>query len=228
MENRSAKERLRAAAFELFESQGFERTTVDEIAARAGAGRTTYFRHFPTKEDVIFPDHDALLASVGERLAAASSGARAVAVAEAARLVLRHYLAEGELARSRYRLTRAVPALREREIAGQRRYQRTFLDFIRTWLGTGQEAALDADLRAELMADAVVTAHNHVLRQWLRGSTTTPEADFDRAMDRVLRLFVQSWDPADSEAPDAVVMVVRTRRDLDALVPDLERVLAED
>jgi len=224
MENMPVKDRLREAAFGLFESQGFERTTVDDIAARAGVGRTTYFRHFPTKEDVIFPDHDVLLASVGERLATASPSTGSVAVVEAARLVLRHYLAEGDVARSRYRLISAVPALREREIAGQRQYQRTFLGFIRGWLDQGP----DAELRAELMADAVVTAHNHVLRQWLRGRTSTPEADFDSAMDHVLRLFVHGGTWVESEGPDTVVMVVRTSRALDALVPELERVLADE
>ena len=222
----SSRERMISAAYELFEQRGFERTTVDDSAARAGVGRTTFVRAFATKEDVIFPDHDALVASVRERLAAATPSAALVAVTEAARLVLLHYLAEGELARSRYRLTSNVPALRAREISGQRQYQHTFLTFIRTWM-TEESGDAGAPLRAELMADAVVTAHNHVLRQWLRGRTTTPEADFDAAMAAVVELFAGRTPSGTSAgaAGDTVVLVLRTRRDLDDVLPELKRVL---
>src|SRR3712207_5887926 len=57
-------DRLRAAAFDLFSSQGFDATTVDDIAQHARVGRTTFFRHFRTKEDVVFPDHPGLVAAV--------------------------------------------------------------------------------------------------------------------------------------------------------------------
>lgn len=215
----TVKERLAQAAFELFAERGFDETTVDEIAARAGTGRTTFFRAFGSKEEVVFPDHETVLASVQARLDAASPGAEPVAVAEAARLVLQHYLAEGELARTRYRLTSRVPALRAREIASQRQYQRVFLAFARRWYAEGYGAG--ADLRAELLADAVVTAHNHVLRQWLRGRTDSPEADFDAAMAEVLRLFASG--PA-SDSP-AGVLVLRTDRDLGPLLPQLRELL---
>ena len=60
--------RLREAAYALFEQQGYAATTVDQIAARAGVGRSTFFRAFGSKEDVIFPDHDALVARVAARV----------------------------------------------------------------------------------------------------------------------------------------------------------------
>jgi len=41
------------AAMRLFGRQGFAATTVDEIAAAAGIGRRTFFRYFPTKEDIV-------------------------------------------------------------------------------------------------------------------------------------------------------------------------------
>jgi AcrR family transcriptional regulator len=47
-------ERLQTAAFELFDEQGFERTTVAEIARRAGLTQRTFFNHFADKREVLF------------------------------------------------------------------------------------------------------------------------------------------------------------------------------
>ena len=49
----STRRRLVDSAMALFAEQGFEGTSVEDIAARAGVGRTTFFRHFPTKDDLI-------------------------------------------------------------------------------------------------------------------------------------------------------------------------------
>ena len=43
---------LEQVAFALFTSRGFDATTVDEIAAAAGIGRRTFFRYFPSKNDI--------------------------------------------------------------------------------------------------------------------------------------------------------------------------------
>ena len=48
----TSREELEQAAFALFAAQGFEATTVDEIAAAAGIGRRTFFRYFPSKNDI--------------------------------------------------------------------------------------------------------------------------------------------------------------------------------
>ncbi len=47
-------ERLQVAALELFAEQGFERTTVAEIAQRAGLTPRTFFNHFTDKREVLF------------------------------------------------------------------------------------------------------------------------------------------------------------------------------
>jgi AcrR family transcriptional regulator len=49
-------EALRAAALELFASQGYDRTSTAQIAAHAGVSEMTLFRHFPSKEGLLLDD----------------------------------------------------------------------------------------------------------------------------------------------------------------------------
>jgi AcrR family transcriptional regulator len=216
----TTKERLTEAAFALFAERGFEQTTVDDIAERAGVGRTTFFRTFGSKEQVVFPDHERILTAIRERLSTSTPETAVIAVSEAARLVLHHYLAEGERARRRYALTKSVPALRDRERAGIQQYERVFQEFIHRWMGSEPGTAL----RAALMANAVVTAHNHVLRHWLRGETDAPDADFDDAMGELGGLFGPDSRPG-GDAGGTAVVLLRTDAALDQLRPRVERLL---
>ncbi|MGW1027937.1 TetR/AcrR family transcriptional regulator [Streptomyces sp. NPDC002577] len=214
--------RLMDAAFALFDERGYEQTTVDDIAERAGVGRTTFFRHYRSKEAVIFPDHDRLLDLIRDRLATSSHSTALVAVSDAVRLVLLHYIDEGDLARRRYALTSKVAALRDREIASVARYQRLFREFISEWMGDPTESA---SLRAELMAAAVAAAHNHVLRRWLRGEASDPVAEVDEAMREVLALFPGPQSSREAGDGGATVVMFRTGQDFEALLPSLRRLV---
>src|SRR3954451_4510921 len=57
-ERKKAKTRaaIRDHAMRLFEEQGYAATTVDQIAEAAEVSQSTFFRYFPTKEDVILTD----------------------------------------------------------------------------------------------------------------------------------------------------------------------------
>ena len=223
----SARERLADAAFDLFDERGYEQTTVDDITERAGLGRTTFFRHYRSKEDVIFPDHDRLLEQVAERLHTSSHGTALAAVSDAVRLVLLHYIDEGDLARRRYALTSKVPALRDREIASVARYQRLFREFIASWMAdtVSPDMGEPAPLRAELMAAAVVAAHNHVLRRWLRGDSLDPAREVDDALRLVISLFTASAAKADGGG--TTIVAFRTGQDIDLLIPALRDLAGE-
>lgn len=55
---RATRDAIVDAALDLFEEKGFAATTVDEITERADVAQRTFFRHFETKEAVLFPDVD--------------------------------------------------------------------------------------------------------------------------------------------------------------------------
>ncbi|RFU84554.1 TetR family transcriptional regulator [Streptomyces triticagri] len=176
------REALAQAAFELFTERGYEQTTVDDIVARAGVGRRSFFRYFPSKEDAVFPDHDRCLDDMTAFLKANPGDDPVAAVCDAARIVLRMYTANPDFSVQRYRLTREVPGLRTYELSVVRRYERALAGYLRRRFAD----APDGSLRAEVIAAAVVAAHNNGLRSWLRsGGEEDPEAEVDRALSFV-------------------------------------------
>ncbi len=66
-----ARGRLIRAAIDLFAEQGYDRTTVAEIAERAGLTKTTFFRHFPDKREVLFIGQASLMEHARTGIAAA-------------------------------------------------------------------------------------------------------------------------------------------------------------
>ena len=222
MDKPTTRERLAQAAFDLFSERGYEQTTIDDITERAGLGRATFFRNYRSKEDVIFPDHDLLLGQVRDQLRSTSHGSPLAAVSDAVRLVLLHYLDEGDLAKRRYALTSTVPALRDKEIVSVARYQRLFREHI----AERMPKLADSALRAELMAAAVAAAHNHVLRRWLRGESTDPVREVDVALRRVTGLFTARV-PA-GEADGTTVVAFRTSQPLEALLPEIRQLFGAE
>ncbi|MBZ4486970.1 TetR/AcrR family transcriptional regulator [Microbacterium sp. cx-55] len=199
----AARNDVVAAALDLFARQGFEATSVDQIAQAAGISRSTFFRQFGGKDDVVFADHEELL----ERLRTYLSGEHAdpwEAVCEASLQVFRHFAADPELARRRYTVVRGVPALRDREIVTVFRYERLFDEYLRRSL-----PGLDP-LDAVGFAALVTAVHNHVLRQLLRGPKKVPVTVLRRALDEALDRFGVGTSPRTGE--DEVVVAVFPRR----------------
>lgn len=199
-----ARNTVVATALDLFDRQGFEATSVDQIAQAAGISRSTFFRQFGGKDDVVFADHEFLLGQVREYLAASHDDPWR-AVCEASLTVFRHFAADPELARRRYTVVRTVPALRDREIIAVFRYERLFDEYLRRAM-----PGLDP-LDAVGFAALVTAVHNHVLRQLLRGGKKVPVTVLRRALDECLRRFGVG-DAADASAPDDVVVAVFPRR----------------
>ena len=87
-----ARERLVVAAVDLFTEQGYDATTVAEIAERAGVTRSTFFRHFTDKREVLVAGQETLSRLLAEGIAEAPAGAtplEAVAAGLRARLAAR-------------------------------------------------------------------------------------------------------------------------------------------
>ncbi|MEV7215407.1 TetR family transcriptional regulator [Kitasatospora cineracea] len=220
------RDALVEAAFELFSERGFEQTTIDDIVSLAGVGRRSFFRYFPSKEAVVFPDHDGCLADMTAFLGAADpAGDPVEQVCDAARLVLRMYAGNPAFSVGRYRLTKQVPTLRIHELSVVWRYERTLAGHLRTRYA----ARSDGALRADVIAAAVVAAHNYALRAWLRSGG---EGDVGAAVDEALQLVVDTWgDGAEggggggSQDDEVVVMVARRGTPMWRVVQGVEAAL---
>ena len=113
----NARGRLAQAALTLYVGQGFEQTTVAEIAARAGLTERTFFRHFADKREVLFYGmdmaRDLLARAVADAPASAVPMDAVGAALEAAGALLQE---NPERVRLRDAIVSANPELREREL----------------------------------------------------------------------------------------------------------------
>ncbi|GAA4663127.1 MULTISPECIES: TetR family transcriptional regulator [Amycolatopsis] len=218
---RRLRHALTVAAIDLFLAQGYDATTVDEIAAAAGVGRRTFFRYFRSKEDAIFPDHEEVLRDIERSLATALPTQDPVAVAcTAVGLVLEHYLADPDVSLKRFALTRSVPSLRDREVATVDRYQRVFARYLRERFQSAGDPA--ADLRASVAAAAVAAANNHVLRRWLRSGG---KDDVHAAAKEAFQLVVDAFSPPVKPGGQTVVAVLEASAPVSEVVRQISAAL---
>ena len=70
-----ARERLVVAAVDLFTEQGYDATTVAQIAERAGVTKSTFFRHFPDKRELLVAGQETLSRLLAEGIAEAPDDA---------------------------------------------------------------------------------------------------------------------------------------------------------
>ncbi|MGW1560072.1 TetR family transcriptional regulator [Streptomyces sp. NPDC002144] len=221
------RDALVAAAFQLFLERGYEQTTVDDIVALAGVGRRSFFRYFPSKEDVVFPDHERCLAEMTAFLAESTDDQDPVQrVCDAVRIVLRMYTENPTFSVQRYRLTKKVPGLRAYELSVVWRYERAFADHLRGRLAGRQ----DGTLRADVIAAAVAAAHNNALRSWLRSDGQGDASDaLDHALGYVQSAFSAPSAPdGEEETEDVVVVVSRRGAPLWRVVQEIEGALEKE
>ena len=113
----NASERLAVAALELFAERGYENTTVIDIAQRAGLTKSTFFRHFQDKREVLFGD-GTMNGLLAEAIAAAPATATPLeAVAQALDAIGRRAFTPARRAfvARRRAVIAANPELQERE-----------------------------------------------------------------------------------------------------------------
>ena len=158
-ERRSARTReaLREAALRLFAEHGYGETTVARIAAEAGVSHMTFFRHFPTKEDVVLQDeYDPMLEDLVRAQPRTRPALRRVrdAVMSAVPQV---YAQERDVLLQRSRLLLTTPSLRSRLGESMRGSQTAFERGLSD-TGDAESIALEVRVVAAACTSALATA----------------------------------------------------------------------
>lgn len=121
---RQTRERISDAAMSLFLENGFEATTVDDIAVRADVSKRSFFDYFATKEDVVFAWQDNFGTALAAAVAARPSTEPLIAVVEEA-LVVAAVAATEPRALAISKLIHSAPALGARDQLKYTRLEQT-------------------------------------------------------------------------------------------------------
>lgn len=154
---------LAAQAQRLFVENGFEQTSVEDIAATVGVSRRTFFRYFPTKADVIWVESEAeheLFEQLLEHSPENQSSWAAVTAAYIA--TLDHGRAEDDWARHRARLILYEPAVQAQANHVLRRWRTTVTHFVANRRRCDVE-----DVTARAAGHAAVAASIAAHEHWL-------------------------------------------------------------
>jgi AcrR family transcriptional regulator len=162
----------------LFRSQGFDATTVEQLAAAADISPSTFFRYFPTKEAVVM--YDAIDPRVADAFRAQPPD---LSVLEAIRMAIRTAFAdmpadERERQAEREALIRTVPELRLRMLEEFARSMDLIVELVAQRSGRSTDDPVVRDLAGAIIGISMAT--------WLEHGEVSHQHDFLRALDEGL------------------------------------------
>jgi AcrR family transcriptional regulator len=179
----ATRDRIHRTALLLFREQGYDATTVEQIAAAAGVSHMTFFRYFPAKEDVALSDsYDSLLAGAIAQTPASWPVVERVRAAftEGFRQV---YAGERDTLLAQNKLIVSTPALRERLWANQVATQQLILQA----LGADQPDPSPSFADRVAVAACLAAATTAILT-WVENDGTPELPDLmDQAFDALTR-----------------------------------------
>ncbi|KAA0095968.1 TetR family transcriptional regulator [Mycolicibacterium sp. P1-18] len=183
-----SEERLKQAAMELFDEQGFENTSAVQIAHRARVTTRTFFRYFPDKQSILFVDADLLRTALLQGIHDAQDVTEPL---EVVTRVLVEFDWEGlgskQIQRRRAAMITANPELLERELNKERQMAVAFGDALRQ-RGVEPRAA-------ELAARVGIQVFQMAYRLWLNADEGTDVATTMAASMSTLAAIVPAVSP---------------------------------
>jgi AcrR family transcriptional regulator len=175
------RDELSEAALKLVAFQGFEETTIDQMAAAAGVSRRTFFRYFQSKEDVIIE----FLSDLGRKLSTALQSRPpdeppAEAVRQALRVFTDKFWEHPEKSSRLARVTVDTPALLARYLERQVAWKATMTAELARRTGTDPTT----DLQPAVVVAVAFAAFDTALMRW----ATRPDEDLNALVEECFTL----------------------------------------
>src|SRR5215467_13684278 len=175
----TSREELEQAAFGLFAENGFEQTTVDDIAAAAGIGRRTFFRYFPSKNDIPWGAFELELERMRVRLKACPPEVPLMDAIRVALIDFNHVEpAQVPLHRRRMELILRVPTLLAHSTLRFTAWREVVAEFVAERTGRRPD-----DLAPQAIAHAVLGVAIAAYEHWL----DDPGSDLGALLDDAMR-----------------------------------------
>ena len=176
---RRTETELRSAALALFGERGFDQVTVDDITDAAEVSKTTFYRYFESKEDVLLGRASDKLELMRVALAAQPVDESVLAAIRNAFLVVAdRFEIEREERLALRRLLQETPSLAARNLAHQSAWELLLREFVAQRLGD----AVDG-LRPRVLAATVTAALRAAIDKWTdAGGTTDLHSDIGAAL----------------------------------------------
>jgi AcrR family transcriptional regulator len=164
---RRAKDAIRRAALDLFSERGFDAVSVTDIAERAEVGRTTFFRYFGDKQEVLFSDAAEAIDDAPKSPAAPAErigSSMTAALAAAKRLVIGYVegiTADPGAYQRHQELVASHPDLYARSLVKQRRYADALTSRLQSWGATPSTARQAAEIGLACFYAGQAAAHDN-------------------------------------------------------------------
>lgn len=176
---------IERAAFSLFQEQGFDETTMEQIADAVGVGRRTLFRYFPSKNDIPWGQFDDSLRNFAAHLAQVPVSVPVADAVHRCVVAFNDFDADSlPQHRIRMRLILETPALQAHSALRYAAWRAVIEDFVAQRLGVGADAVVPR-LAGHVSLALAVTSYE----QWLLDPASELTGILDLAM-RELRSYL--------------------------------------
>ncbi len=189
--------RLERAALELFDEHGFDRTTVAQIARRAGLNERSFYRYFTDKREALFGGSDELERHLTQALLASPAGTDPLDALLAALGDAERVFRPKELLRTRERVINANPQLRERELIK--------MEAIYAALVSALKARGTDETTARIATDMMISIWRVAAERWARGDGSTFAGEVLEAARHLRQVATGSRTPAQAPAAPAAL-----------------------